>query len=56
MTPRGTIAAVKAKRIRKAIARLYERYPEWAVAHVNEWLDQASRAEQYRAAFLSSVE
>ena len=48
MTFRETVAYVKAKRIRAAIARLYKKHPARAVAHVNERLDAASRGEVLR--------
>ena len=56
MTFRETAAQIKAKRIRKAIARMYAKHPGRAVDHVNERLEEASRAEERRAAFLSAVE
>lgn len=56
MTFRETVAHVKAKRARKAIAKLYAKDPDKALAYVNERLDRASRAEEYRAAFLSEFE
>ena len=56
MTFRETVAHVKAKRTRAAIARMYAKDPGKAVAHVNEKLDRASRVEEYRAAQLEAVE
>ena len=47
---------IQAKQIRLAIAKLYETHPQRAVAHVNAVLDEASRAEERRAAFLSCME
>ena len=55
MTFRETVALVKAKRTRRAIARMYDKDPDKALAHVNEKLDAASRMEVYRAQKLASI-
>ena len=43
MTFRETAAYIKAKRTRMAIAKLYRKHPDQALAHVNAKLDAASR-------------
>ena len=54
MTFRETVAAIKAKRTRKAIAKMYAKYPGRAMDHVNEKLDAASRGEELRAQISAS--
>ena len=54
MTFRETAAQIKAKRIRKAIARMYAKHPGRAMDHVNEKLEQASRGEELRAQILEA--
>ena len=49
MTFRETAAYIKAKRTRMAIAKLYRKHPDQALAHVNAKLDAASRGEELRA-------
>ena len=56
MTFRETVAHVKAKRTRKAIAKLYRRNPDKALAHVNAKLDEASRREELLAQSRYSLE
>jgi hypothetical protein len=41
----------KAKRIRRAIAKMYDKDPAKAIAHVNERLDVANQIEANRAAY-----
>ena len=38
-------AMLKARRVRKAVAKLYRRNPGRAIDHVNAKLDEANRAE-----------
>jgi len=54
VTFRETVAAIKAKRTRKAIAKMYAKYPDRALAHVNAKLEQASRGEELRAQILEA--
>ena len=56
MTFRETKAAIKARRIRKAIAKLYAKDPDKALAHVNEKLDEASRLEERRQNLLLGLD
>ena len=56
MTYRETKAAIKARRTRKAIAKVYKHDPRRALAHVNAKLDRASRLEEYRAQKLAAFE
>ena len=56
MTFRETAAQIKAKRIRKAIAKMYAKYPDRALAHVNAKLDEASRGEERRQNILVAFE
>ena len=55
MTFRETKAHIKAKRIRKAIAKTYAKYPDRAVDHVNGALEDASRGEERRYNFLTGI-
>jgi len=56
VTFRETAAQIKAKRIRKAIARMYAKHPGRAMDHVNEKLDQSSRGEERRQNILVAFE
>ena len=49
-------ANFKAVGIRRAIAKLYAKYPDRAVAHVNAKLDEASGREERRAQYLEAAE
>jgi len=49
VTFRETAAQIKAKRTRRAIAKMYAKYPGKALDYVNEKLDAASRGEALRA-------
>ena len=49
MTFRETAAHIKARRTRRAIARMYAKDPAKAMDHINTKLDQASRGEVLRA-------
>ena len=48
MSFKETVAKVKARQTRKAIATLYKKSPDQAVDHVNAQLDFASRLEVNR--------
>jgi len=54
VTFRETAAHIKARRTRKAIARMYAKYPGRAMDHVNERLDEASRQEVLRQQHLEA--
>jgi len=49
VTFRETAAHIKARRIRRAIAKMYKHNPDRAMDHINTKLDQASRGEVLRA-------
>ena len=53
---RETIAAIRAKRTRQAIARMYAKHPGRAMDHVNAVLDEASRSEERRQNLLLGLD
>ena len=51
----ATVAGIRARRIRRAVDRLYRRDPQRAIEHVNAKLADASREEEQRANLRTTI-